>query len=273
MRLKKIYNNNIVLCEDIDNQEVILIGLGIAFSAKVGQPIDESKIERKFVLDSNDAKKSMDSIPYLEITNKIVDYAQPILKTNFPDDVYIAICDHINFAVRRYSNHQSMKNALLWEIKKYYKKEFELAQGAIKIINRELNVELDDNEAGFIALHFVNGQRSSNEMNETIQQIKMVEDVMKFVNYQLHFVPCDDDIYYQRFLVHLRFLIQRLFENEQEQFEDEALRNVVSTNYCSEYLCAVKIAQHIKEEYGFVLLKNEITFLALHLYRMINREN
>lgn len=279
MNLHKIYNNNIVMCIDENNEEIILIGLGLAFNTKVGQPIDESKIERKFILDSNKTPTKSHSffhdtpMHFFEITVQIVNLAQETLKTSFPNEVYIAICDHINFAIKRYTENKPLKNALLWEIKKYYKKEFEVASESILIINKSIGVLLGEDEAGFIALHFVNGLRNSNEMNETIKQVKMVEEVMKFVNYQLHYIPNDEDMYYQRFLVHLRFLFQRLFENGQERIDDTTLSHLVKTKYSKEYQCATTISLHIKKEYNFNLLSNEITYLALHLHRMISKEN
>ncbi|PEN06946.1 transcription antiterminator BglG, partial [Bacillus wiedmannii] len=52
MRIHKILNNNVV-CTMKDNEtEVVLMGRGLGFQKKVGDAIDESKIEKTFVLET-----------------------------------------------------------------------------------------------------------------------------------------------------------------------------------------------------------------------------
>lgn len=279
MVLKKIYNNNIVLCVDENGEDAILIGLGIAFHKTVGQPIDEEKIERKFILDSkeivNKYNNMLKNIPikYLEITNMIVKKAQDDLNTTFQDDVYIAIGDHINYAIKRHEEGNNLKNALLWEIKKYYRNEFKAAKKSLMIIKRETGIELEDDEAGFIALHFVNAQKESLGMSDTIRQVKMVESIMKFACYQLHYVPDENDINYQRFLTHLRFLIQRITDNEMETLEDNSLYDMVKEKYQKEFRCSKMIGNFVQKNYHYSLSNNEVTYLTLHLHRMLSRNN
>ncbi|MEG0328723.1 MAG: CAT RNA binding domain-containing protein [Erysipelothrix sp.] len=53
-RIKKILNNNVVVA--VNNfQEVIIVGLGIGFNAKVNQKTDPRKIEKIFELKQEDA--------------------------------------------------------------------------------------------------------------------------------------------------------------------------------------------------------------------------
>ena len=51
MRLKKAFNNNALLALDENEEEVIVMGKGIAFGKKSGDRIDESLIQKKFVFD------------------------------------------------------------------------------------------------------------------------------------------------------------------------------------------------------------------------------
>ena len=44
LRVKKVFNNNILLAEDENLLEVILMGRGIGYAMKPGDPADESKI-------------------------------------------------------------------------------------------------------------------------------------------------------------------------------------------------------------------------------------
>ena len=52
MIVEKILNNNVVVAIDPNTKkEVIIMGSGIAFKRKVGQEIEEDKIEKIFVVD------------------------------------------------------------------------------------------------------------------------------------------------------------------------------------------------------------------------------
>lgn len=74
MRLKKAFNNNALLALDDNDEEVIVMGKGIAFGKKSGDLIDESLIQKKFVFDKSELNEKFsqlfDEIPqqYVELT-------------------------------------------------------------------------------------------------------------------------------------------------------------------------------------------------------------
>ncbi len=49
MLISKILNNNVVISEE-DQEEVILMGRGLAFGRKVSQEIPDELIKKKYVL-------------------------------------------------------------------------------------------------------------------------------------------------------------------------------------------------------------------------------
>ena len=50
MRIKRIYNNNVVMVEDQKSEEMIVIGKGLAFGKKAGEFLEEDRIEKVFTL-------------------------------------------------------------------------------------------------------------------------------------------------------------------------------------------------------------------------------
>lgn len=50
MRITKKLNNNTVVTVDDKGNEVIFTGLGIAWDRKVGDEVDESKVEKSLLL-------------------------------------------------------------------------------------------------------------------------------------------------------------------------------------------------------------------------------
>ena len=104
MKISKIFNNNACLVEE-NFYEEILLGRGIAFGKNIGDSVDESKIEKRFVFNSKDIDhrfdELMDEIPVkiLSIAISIVNLAEQQLKVKLNSSVYIALADHISFAI------------------------------------------------------------------------------------------------------------------------------------------------------------------------------
>ena len=47
MKIKKVLNNNVVIAQN-DNEETILMGLGLGFGKKAGEVVEDKKIEKIF---------------------------------------------------------------------------------------------------------------------------------------------------------------------------------------------------------------------------------
>ena len=75
--------------------------------------------------------------------------------------IYIGLTDHIHFVIKRAKQNEQLKNALLWEIKKFYPREFAASMKALELIEYSEGLQLTEDEASFIAMHFVNGQQLS----------------------------------------------------------------------------------------------------------------
>ena len=70
MKFLKTFNNSAALIENNQGQEEIVLGKGVGFGLKKGDPVDESKIERRFVTkDEVDQVKGFDP-KTIEVTNR-----------------------------------------------------------------------------------------------------------------------------------------------------------------------------------------------------------
>ena len=47
VKIKKVLNNNVVIAQN-DNEETILMGLGLGFGKKAGEVVEDKKIEKIF---------------------------------------------------------------------------------------------------------------------------------------------------------------------------------------------------------------------------------
>ncbi|GGP16171.1 BglG family transcription antiterminator LicT [Oceanobacillus neutriphilus] len=279
MKIKKILNNNVAISHNELNQEIIVMGLGLAFQKKEGSSVDPSKIDKIFILESkgisNKIAELLKDIPeiYLELAHDIIALAKDKLPYELDEYLYVALIDHLNFAVERHKRGLDLKNVLLWEVRKYYKQEFKISLEAIDMIDAELDINLPEDEAASIALHFVNSQISGENMAKTVQVTEMVNDILNIVKYYYQMDLDEDSINYERFLTHLRFFAMRFVRKEKtENNYDEFLYDQIKIKYNKAFRCAERIATYIKNDYDWAISHDEILYLTLHIYRLTSRD-
>ena len=279
MKIIKTFNNNICLVEDAEHQEMILMGKGIAFGLKKDDEVDPNKIDKKFVFDTkelNDKFSALfDQVPvkYIELSSNIIDYATKALNIIFDNSIYLALSDHISYAIERYQNGEALKNALLFDIKKFYPNEFKVALKALDMIAYETEIKMSVDEAGFIAMHFVNASQSGEAMSQTIAVTKMVEDILQIVEYHYHLALDVNSINYIRFVSHIRFFARRLFSNEIYNDDQDDLFEQIRNKYPTSYQCSLKVKKYILLNYNIDLGSDEMVYFMLHINRVCSRQS
>ena len=279
MKIIKTFNNNICLVEDAKHQEMILMGKGIAFGLKKDDEVDPNKIDKKFVFDTkelNDKFNALfDQVPvkYIELSSNIIDYATKALNIIFDNSIYLALSDHISYAIERYQNGEVLKNALLFDIKKFYPNEFKVALKALDMIAYETDIKMSEDEAGFIAMHFVNASQSGEAMSQTIAITKMVEDILQIVEYHYHLALDENSINYIRFVSHIRFFARRLFSNEIYNDDQDDLFEQIRNKYPTSYQCSLKVKKYILLNYNIDLGNDEMVYFMLHINRVCTRHS
>lgn len=272
MKIAKILNNNVVVTLNEHQQEQVVMGRGLAFQKRVGDTLDETLIEKVFALQSselvNRLAELLNQIPLEVMTtcDRIIDLARSRLG-RLQESLYITLTDHCHFAIERHKQGLTISNALLWEIRRLYPREFELGQEALAIIQRRLGVVLPEDEAGFIALHLVTAQLNSG-MPEVMHITQVMQEILQLVKYQLHLEYDESTLSYQRFVTHLKFFAQRMLTREVVPDDDETLHSAVKNNYPKAWASAEKVALHLRRSYQRELTKEEIMFLTIHIERV-----
>lgn len=276
MIIEKILNNNVLITVDPKTRrEKILMGSGLGFKKKVGQEVDEDKIEKIFIMDNlNDSdkfKKLIQEIPIeiMQITGDIVKRAEEELKCTLDDHIYVALSDHIAFSIKRLANDIVVKNNLLVEIKRVHRKEFEIGQWAVNYINEKLKVSLPLDEAGFISLHIVNASYTDN-IGESYILTNVVRDVLNIIRYNFSIEFIEDDLNYDRLLTHLKFFAKRIVTSEKDLKTDNEFIDMIRQKYKEAYKCSLKIKSFVESKYNYNVAEDELVYLSLHIHRVIN---
>lgn len=275
--ISKVINNNVVSAYDDEQHELVIMGRGIAFQKKSGDPIDEERIEKVFSIQNKDISEKFKTllydipIEYMQVCEAIIEHARTTLNKNLNDSIYVTLTDHITFAIERHQKGMDIKNALLWEIKRLYKDEFICGLKAIRIIEDKLNIHLPEDEAGFIAMHIVNAELNE-EMPNVIQITKLIQDILNIVKYHFQIDLDEESLNYFRFVTHLKFFGQRLFNETQMENQNEFLYEVVKEKNTAAFQCAEKINDYVQKEYNRSLIEDEMLYLTLHIDRVIKRK-
>lgn len=277
MKVSKILNNNLVLSRGEGGQEVIVKGRGIGFHAKRGDIIDASKIEKVFTPDNQ--QNSMQIQEYLlNIPEEILDFVQGYIdkvkeekQLEFHNSLYLSLSDHLMGTLQRVKNGICFKNMLLLDIEHLYQKEYELGKEMLKEINQVFQIELPLDEAGFIALHFLNAEEGQREEdNYTIAMI--VSKIREIVRtYYKDVVFDEESLYYQRFLTHLKYFAQRYLHKELHYSEDDRLYQIIREQYKEAYGCVKLIYFMMEEEYEYELTEEEMIYLTIHIQTNVEK--
>ena len=266
--IEKVINNNIISAYEKSGAEVIVMGRGIGFKKKQGEVVPADQISKIFRIKSRTLteqfKELLANMPLerVRISDEIISHAKDHLKLKLNQSIYVTLTDHINFAIERVSQGIEPQNALLWEIKRFYPQEFQLGIYALELIHDRLGILLPEDEAGFIALHFVNAEYGT----DIRDAVKFPDQMQAIV--ELGILLDESSLHYERFMTHIKFLIQRIYRKELLSSEDRELSLMMQRKYPREYQCSVKVAEYIMQATGCRLSEEEIMYLSVHIRRV-----
>ena len=273
MKITRVINNNVVAAVNEQNQELVLMGSGIGFQKKIGDEIDLAKVEKKFArFDDKQIRyfqRLAEEIPYeyMHMANEIISYAQISLNKELDENIYIALTDHLNFAIKRIRQGIALTNSMLWEIKHYYNHEYRIGKEAIAIIKRHTGLEMPDDEASFIAMHILNSELNL-DMDHSRMMTKIIQDVLNIVKYHFNIIIDEESLDFERFVSHLKFFVQRAMKEQESRIWDKNLMDLIRAQYLDAYDCAGKIATYIERTTPYVVLEEEMVYLTVHIQRL-----
>ena len=271
--IEKVINNNIISAYEKSGAEVIVMGRGIGFKKKQGEVVPADQISKIFRIKSRTLaeqfKELLANMPLerVRISDEIISHAKDHLKLKLNQSIYVTLTDHINFAIERVSQGIEPQNALLWEIKRFYPQEFQLGIYALELIHDRLGILLPEDEAGFIALHFVNAEYGT-DIRDAVKFPDQMQAIVDIVERDLGILLDESSLHYERFMTHIKFLIQRIYRKELLSSEDRELSLMMQRKYPREYQCSVKVAEYIMQATGSRLSEEEIMYLSVHIRRV-----
>ncbi len=278
-KFEKSFNNNAALVTDGKNREWIVVGSGVSFGKKNGDEILSEKVERFFQAHDGSSfgaeqLTAMSSLKdeTLTVTTMINKTIEDKLQITFTNEQYLALADHLQFAIERAKENVVMNvTTLAWELQMLYPREYEVAKETTKLLETQYDIILPDSEIVFLTYHFVGAQNESGTMNETVKMTQLIQQTLEIVQRSTQKKIVKDDLNCTRFVTHLRFFILKKLNNEAfvESTIDNNLIHTLQEKYASAYEIAKKIGNFYTFQEQWEVTDDEVLYLTLHLWRLI----
>ena len=274
MQIIKKINTSAALALDKTGHEIVVMGKGIGFPPVPYELNDLSKIERTFY-DVDPKYLSMIaelSQPIVMACADIADQAGIELECPLNPNLPFTLADHVQFAVERLKKGVNLTTPIAYDIRHLYPKETAMADTALQMLREQAGLDLPDNEAINIAMHFINAEAESGDMHSLMLSMQVIAKVNEIVESSLH-IQLDKDSYnYSRFVTHLRYLIQRLQNGVQTDNVSKSLRHTLMREYPDIYACTQKVVQYLKDTFNWECNDDEVVYLIMHIQRVYERE-
>lgn len=163
-RIVQALNNNVALVKNEQDDQAVVMGLGIVFQKKKSDLITPSKVEKVFLLKTEESKENF--LPLLKnilldiltVTYNMID--DLVAKYHFPvqEYLYVSLTDHVYLVYQKLLKGAHQESHLP-DISAAYVTEFQMAQEAVAILSQKLSVTFPEDELGRIAIHFINAKR------------------------------------------------------------------------------------------------------------------
>lgn len=276
MKIEKVFNNNVVQILGINNEEIIVMGKGLGFQKKPGDEVNQDLIEKRFILQNTNTDMvgelsrvyvDLDS-EEIDLVLEIIHQGQEKLGQTFDISLYIALADHLHYTIQRTREGLTLQNPLAWEVRKFYPEEFQLGKDTIELVKEKMTLQLVDDEAASIALHFINAQKDGGLLEKNRLISKIVSDILEIV--RLHFgeVRDEESISYNRFITHVQYFAQRVANGLVQGKNDAFLYEQVKENYPHAFACTEKIKSYVESAYDFAMSRDEQVYLTIHIQRL-----
>ena len=278
MKIFKVINNNMVSVKNNDGTETMLKGLAIGYGAKPGDTVDESKIEKRFILESKSVARKFNDIA-VGIDKRIIDACVDVIseiisksKEPLSNNLYLSIIDHVNILMDRMKEGYVFDNFVLWDLKRIYPDEYAIAKWAVQELSNKLECDIPYDEASFLTLHIVSAEKGRT-MQNAYEETNTINEIVEILGKHVPFKEEGNDYFYNRFITHVRYLV----ENKGNRIEGNHRRNnMMLETFTNAYPvlanCVEEVNKYLIDKKKWSLSNDEKLYLIIHLVQFFHNK-
>ena len=270
-RVSKVLNNNGVIAIDMDeNKEYVILGKGVGFGKKVSQRFDKPEGCTTYRLEQETERGSAKELvkgiepEYLEIADAILTESQKVFGDSIDRGILFPLADHISFAVARIRRNEQISNPLTEDIKVLFYSEFKVAETLKTILRERLQIEIDDHEVGYVALH-IHSAIGDEKVSVAMQTARAVRECIDMIE-KATGKPIDVlSLSYNRLMNHMKYMVARASTGEKLNLD---MNEYMLDQYPQAYKVATDICKNLEGCIGHKLDETETGYLAKHIQRV-----
>lgn len=273
-RVGRILNHNSIIgINETDNQEYLIMGKGVGFGKKVSEHISERPEDTVYSLkettERGEAKNIIKSVSpiCLELADCVLREAENEFG-KVDRSILFPLADHIEFAVKRIQNGEQIRNPLTDDIRTLFYKEYKVAQCLEPLIKEKLNVEIDEHEVGYVALH-IHSAIEDEKVSQSMQMARAVRECVSMVEAETGRKIDVTTLAYNRLMNHVRYMVARVIKGEKLKVN---MNDYMEVKYPLAFETAKKICDEIGTSLKCQFDEIEIGYLAMHIERTADEE-
>ena len=274
-RVRKALNHNTLIAISMDNnQEYLLIGKGIGFGKKVSERFEiPENIECSIysLQEQTERGKAMELVKgidpiYLEIAGKVLTKSEEVFG-KIDRRILFPMADHIAFAVQRIRANEQISNPLTDDIRALFHMEYKTAECVKDILWEMLQVEIDEHEIGYIALHIHSAIEDEN-VALSMQIAMAVRECIRMIEEETGQTIDVMSLSYNRLMNHIRYMVARSIKGEKLKLN---MNDYMSVKFPKSFWMATEVCKQLEKQLHRTspLDEVEIGYLAMHIERVL----
>ena len=274
-RVRKALNHNTLIAIFMENnQEYLLIGKGIGFGKKVSERFEiPENIECSVysLQEQTERGKAMELIKgiepvYLEIAGKVLAKSEEVFG-KIDKRILFPMADHIAFAVQRIRANEQISNPLTDDIRALFHMEYKTAECVKDILWEMLQVEIDEHEIGYIALHIHSAIEDEN-VALSMQIAMAVRECIRMIEEETGQTIDVLSLSYNRLMNHIRYMVARSIKGEKLKLN---MNDYMSVKFPKSFWMATEVCKQLEKQLhrNPPLDEVEIGYLAMHIERVL----
>lgn len=277
MVVKKI-NNNVAICRDGSQRELIAFGRGIGFPPTPYELTDLSRIDRTFYNVNSKYIPLLADIPpeIVQFTADQMLALQDELPYETSSNLVLTLADHIAFAIERAGRGIYVQMPSIYEMELNYPAEVQAGRKMVAALRQKLKIKLPKGEVQGIAMHLINAQDKA--LDGTVpgleeQYDEILDRITFIIEEELGVHVRRNTFNYARFATHVQYLLKRVLEQKHIDSENLQMYQSMQEEYPDISACVDKIARCLADVWSAELTEEERLYLILHVNRVCSKEN
>lgn len=280
MKVLQSLNQNALLVR-YEGSECIVVGKGIGFGKKKGDPVNEALVSKVYQMapERTDLLNLLGDIDEesIQMAEEVTEHAQMELGKAFTGNFILSLASHIQFLEEKYAGQIEIFQPFHYELKYLYPKEHQVAEWSVNYLNKSYQLNLPEAEVSFFTLHFVNALIDQGEMSNVVELSDILNEIAELVEQELGHPLKRESIDFSRFIIHLRYFVIRNLnsskrKNEINDKEFQQLYTLALSLYPFENQILYKIKTMLQEDHQMNFGNSEDFYLLLHLVRIVSEE-